>query len=155
MCGTFFSGTCASSVLSCLPLPLRPVSPFLQPSSFLPLPCPNLTTRALLQSPARAFPEMKSLPFLRMGNMFIYLELLSSEIHLCESLQDWKVGPDGHVPPSTSLMSTESPSALTSLHSLSACHVPDVVLLPFVSSSDGELTTSQHSPTSPSQETHH
>lgn len=46
-------------------------------------------------------------------------------------------------------------SLISSLLLLSICHVPGIVLLLPVSSSDGEPTTSRGSPTSPAQKTHH
>ena len=114
------------------------------------------TPRALLQPPARTFPGMKSLQFLRAGNVLILLNLISSGIHLRESLRDWKAAPDGRVFPP--LMGTQEVRVLSLIHSLcslSICYMPDAVILPSVTCSDRELTTSRGSPASLSQETHH
>lgn len=94
-----------------LPLPLGPAphcpghpAPRLCPVKTSPRGSPPASSQALCRS------EFSS----KSGSVFIYLKLLSSEVHLCESCRMGKrllraVSP----PPPTSLMSTEGPSALT------------------------------------------
>lgn len=116
----------------------RSALPFLQPSSFLPL-----TLLKLLQTPARAFPEIRSLQFLRAGNLLIHLSLVSSGVRLWASSQDWKAAPDGRVFPSSTSTENCLCTPMNSLRWLSACSVPHVRIILPTSSSDRELPTRQ------------